>query len=194
MRVEPLELSGLLLIRPRVFEDARGCFFESYHEAKFSQAGILPRFVQDNQSHSRCGVLRGLHAQLERPQGKLVRALRGEIFDVAVDIRPDSPSFGDWAAVRLSESNRLQLWVPVGFAHGFCAVSEVTDVLYKTTTLYDADDEIGIRWDDPEIAIDWPLADPELSVKDSELPLLAELRPRLEASAAYRVDEPSSPQ
>lgn len=193
MRVESLEPAGLLLIQPPAFEDSRGYFFESYHEASFRQAGIGLRFVQDNQSRSVAGVLRGLHAQLERPQGKLVRVLRGEVFDVAVDIRPDSSTFGQWTAASLSAANRQQLWIPPGFAHGFCAVSEIAEVLYKCTELYDRNDEIGIRWDDPDLAIEWPLAEPVLSAKDAALPRLADLRPRLESTPSYRIGEHTSP-
>jgi len=182
MRVEPLQLPEVLLIDPVVHSDARGLFFEAYHQQRYAEIGLAEPFVQDNQSASQRHVLRGLHAQLERPQGKLVRVLRGEIFDVAVDIRPDSPHFGRWAQATLSAENRHQLWVPPGFAHGFYVLSEVAEVLYKCTQPYDAADEIGVRWNDSEVAIDWPTETPLLSRKDQALPSLAELRPRLEAA------------
>jgi dTDP-4-dehydrorhamnose 3,5-epimerase len=188
MRIEPLAIDGLLLVEPSIFTDARGYFFESYNEAVAADAGIGPRFVQDNQSRSLAGVLRGLHAQLRRPQGKLVRVVEGEIFDVAVDLRLASASFGHWAGARLSAENRLQLWVPPGFAHGFCVLSDVAVVLYKCTALYDPTDEIGVRWDDAAVGIEWPVDHPLVSDKDSALPGLAELRPRLEAAPAYAAE------
>lgn len=184
MKIDELQPAGLVLITPDVFEDSRGYFFETYHEERFRRAGIEHRFVQDNQSGSTRGVLRGLHAQLVRPQGKLVRVASGAVFDVALDIRPASPAFGSWAGIELSADNRRQLWIPPGFAHGFCALSDVAEVVYKCTELYDRDDEIGVRWNDPAIGIDWPIADPLLSDKDAGLPLLADLRPRLEAAAS----------
>lgn len=182
MKARPLDLDGLLLIEPTVARDERGRFFESYHRDKLERVGIDACFVQDNQSSSVTRVLRGLHAQLERPQGKLVRVLRGEIFDVAVDIRPDSSTFGHWTSVRLSEDNLLQLWLPPGFAHGFCALSDVAEVFYKCTALYDPADEIGVRWNDPRIAIEWPVEAPILSPKDAALPLLEEIEPKLRAA------------
>lgn len=182
MKIEKLALSGLLLVEPQVFTDDRGSFFESYNERDFRRAGIDRHFVQDNQSRSRQGVLRGLHAQLEKPQGKLVRVMRGAIVDVAVDIRPGSATFGCWEAVRLDPQPPTQLWIPPGYAHGFVALSDPTVVLYKCTELYDPDDEIGIRWDDPDLGIEWPVRSPVLSEKDAALPTLAELEPRLTAS------------
>ena len=182
MRVERLELPDVLLIEPVVYSDPRGLFFEAYHHDRYAAAGVPDPFVQDNQSSSGQHVLRGLHAQLERPQGKLVRVLRGEIFDVAVDIRPDSPTFGRWTHATLSAENRHQLWVPPGFAHGFCVLSDEADVSYKCTRLYDPTDEVGVLWNDPDLAIDWPTDSPLLSSKDLDLPTLAELRPRLEAA------------
>ena len=181
MRASRLELDGLAVIEPTVHTDARGYFYESYHQDKFRELGLDLHFVQDNQSRSNRGVLRGLHAQLRHPQGKLVRALVGEIFDVAVDLRPTSPTFGRWDSIVLSEENKLLLWIPPGFAHGFCALSDVAELSYKCTVTYDQQDEIGVRWDDPDLAIDWPLENPILSEKDLALPTLAELRPRLEA-------------
>ncbi|HEV7669835.1 MAG TPA: dTDP-4-dehydrorhamnose 3,5-epimerase [Thermoanaerobaculia bacterium] len=180
MKFTPTEIPEVILVEPDVFPDSRGFFFEAYHAEKFAANGIVEAFVQDNQSHSIRGTLRGLHAQRLQPQGKLVRTLIGEIFDVAVDIRPGSETFGRWVGATLSAENRLQLWVPPGFAHGFLVLSETADVLYKCTTLYRRDDEIGILWNDPEIGIEWPLdGDPLLSPKDAVAPRLAEIRDRL---------------
>lgn len=170
MNVTPTDLPGVLVIEPRVFEDGRGFFFESFNHAAFEQAlGGPATFVQDNQSHSRARVLRGLHYQVDRPQGKLVRVLHGSIWDVAVDIRPDSPAFGRWTAVELSAGNRRQLWVPAGLAHGFLVLSESADVLYKTTDYYSPQGERCIVWNDPDLAIAWPLAGaPIVSAKDQQ--------------------------
>jgi dTDP-4-dehydrorhamnose 3,5-epimerase len=168
-------LEGVLVIEPDVHRDSRGFFLESWHERKYREAGIPGTFVQDNQSRSVRGTLRGLHAQRARPQGKLVRALRGEIFDVAVDIRPGSRTFGRWVSATLSEDNFRQIFVPKGFAHGFCVLSETAEIEYKCTDFYDRADEIGLRWDDPEIGIAWPLKDPLLSPKDAALPSLSAL-------------------
>ncbi len=167
MRVSPTELPGVLLVEPRVHRDGRGFFFESYHRRRYRQAGIEAEFVQDNHSRSEGSVLRGLHAQLRHPQGKLVRVSQGEIFDVAVDIDPSSPGFGRWVGVRLSAENCRQLYIPPGFAHGFCTLSEVAEVQYKCTDYYHPDDEITVAWDDPQLAIDWPVARPQLSDKDA---------------------------
>jgi dTDP-4-dehydrorhamnose 3,5-epimerase len=175
MRVIPTELPEVLLLEPVVFRDARGFFLETYHQAKYAALGLTLPFVQDNHSRSGQGTLRGLHAQRKRPQGKLVRAVRGEIWDVAVDIRRGSPTFGKWASATLSEDNFRQLWVPPGFAHGFCVLSEIAEVEYKCTALYDRDDEIGVRWDDPDLGIEWPVVKPTLSGKDLALPLLSAL-------------------
>jgi dTDP-4-dehydrorhamnose 3,5-epimerase len=171
-------LPGVVLVEPDVHRDARGFFLETFHAARYREGGIAHDFVQDNQSRSQRGTLRGLHAQRHRPQGKLVRAVRGEIFDVAVDIRPRSPTFGKHVAARLSEENFHQLFVPPGFAHGFCVLSEVAEVEYKCTAFYDRADEIGLRWD--TAGIDWPLREPLLSAKDAALPSLDELRKLLE--------------
>ncbi|MFM7207220.1 MAG: dTDP-4-dehydrorhamnose 3,5-epimerase [Planctomycetaceae bacterium] len=170
MNVTPTDLPGVVVIEPRVFEDARGFFLESFNHAGFEQAlGGSAAFVQDNQSHSRARVLRGLHYQVDRPQGKLVRVLQGAIWDVAVDIRPDSPAFGRWTAVELSAENRRQLWVPPGLAHGFLVLSESADVLYKTTDYYSPPGERCIVWNDPDLAIAWPLAgEPVVSAKDRQ--------------------------
>ena len=178
MRFVQTGLPGVVLVEPDVHRDARGFFLETFHAARYREGGIAHDFVQDNQSRSQRGTLRGLHAQRQRPQGKLVRAVRGEIFDVAVDIRPGSPTFGKHVAARLSEENFHQLFVPPGFAHGFCVLSEVAEVEYKCTAFYDRADEIGIRWD--TAGIDWPLRDPLLSAKDAALPSLDEVRRMLE--------------
>ena len=179
MRVLPTELPDVLLVEPDVFRDARGWFVETFHERKYREAGIAYSFVQDNQSRSTRGTLRGLHAQLRRPQGKLVRAVSGEIFDVAVDIRPGSSTFGKWVAARLTSDDFRQMFVPPGFAHGFCVLSDSAEIAYKCTDFYDPKDEIGIRWNDPAVGIAWPLKDPLLSAKDASLPTLSELRARL---------------
>ena len=179
MKIHATEIPDVKLIEPAVFRDARGFFLETYHQAKYIEAGITQPFVQDNHSRSQRGTLRGLHAQQKNPQGKLVRAVRGEIWDVALDLRVGSPTFGRWAAATLSEANFHQLWVPPGFAHGFCVLSEIAEVEYKCTTLYDRVDEIGVRWDDPALGIEWPVKAPLLSAKDLALPTLAELRGRL---------------
>ncbi|AEP12413.1 dTDP-4-dehydrorhamnose 3,5-epimerase [Chloracidobacterium thermophilum] len=180
MNFIPTELPGVILIEPKVFRDERGFFLETYHAAKFAQAGLDVTFVQDNHSRSVQGTLRGLHAQWRRPQGKLVRVIAGEIFDVVVDIRLDSPTFGRWLGVRLSAENFRQLYVPQGFVHGFCVVSDMAEVLYKCTALYDPGDEIGVIWNDPEIGIDWGIESPLLSEKDRRLPTLRTLVQQLQ--------------
>jgi dTDP-4-dehydrorhamnose 3,5-epimerase len=179
VKVTPTDLPGVLLVEPRVFEDARGYFLETYHREKYGACGIADVFVQDNHSHSTRGTLRGLHAQLKRPQGKLVRAVRGEMFDVAVDIRVGSPCFGRWTGAVLSGTNFRQLYIPAGFAHGFCVLSDEVDVEYKCTDVYVPGDELTIAWNDPEIAIRWPTAEPILSEKDRGAPPLSQLRERL---------------
>jgi dTDP-4-dehydrorhamnose 3,5-epimerase len=177
--VIPGELPEVLLIEPDVYCDARGYFLESFHAKKYDALGIRGPFVQDNHSFSLKGALRGLHVQARRPQGKLVRAVEGEMFDVAVDVRPDSPTFKRWVGARLSGENFRQLWVPPGFAHGFCALSERLHVEYKCTDFYDAEDELALRWDDPDLAVAWPLEAPLLSEKDRRAPRLAEVFERL---------------
>ncbi len=169
-----LDLPGLLLIEPKVFEDDRGFFMETFHADRYFEFGMPRDFVQDNHSKSIKGTLRGLHYQIGKPQGKLVRVTQGEIFDIAVDIRRGSPHFGQWVGVMLTEANKHQLYVPEGFAHGFCVVSETAEFLYKCTDFYAPEEERGIRWDDPELAIDWPVTDPVLSEKDNNYPLLSE--------------------
>ena len=174
MKVIPTEHPEVLLIEPDVFPDPRGFFMETFHAKKFAEAGLPTAFLQDNHSHSVRGVLRGLHYQLQHPQGKLVRVVTGEVLDVAVDIRKGSPHFGRWVSVTLSAENRQQLYVPPGFAHGYCTVSEQADFLYKCTDVYTPGDEYGIAWDDPALAIEWPQLDYLLSDKDRENPLLSE--------------------
>lgn len=174
MKVTPTAIPDVLLIEPKIFGDARGFFFESFNQKSFNEAtGLDVKFVQDNHSRSAKGVLRGLHYQVQQPQGKLVRVVRGAVFDVAVDIRKDSPTFGRWAGVELSENNHRQLWVPAGFAHGFLVLSESADFLYKTTDYYAPQHERCIAWNDSAIGIEWPIPGaPILSSKDSAaLPL-----------------------
>lgn len=168
MKATPLSIPDLLLIEPTVFGDERGYFLESFNHAKFQQAVGRPvDFVQDNQSSSVQNVLRGLHYQIKKPQGKLVRVLSGKVFDVAVDIRKSSPTFGRYAGVELSESNHRQLWIPPGFAHGFVVMSNTAVVLYKVTDYYDPQSERCIVWNDPQLSINWPIASPPvLSIKD----------------------------
>ena len=166
MNVVATALDGVVIIEPRVFGDARGFFFESYHADRYAAAGLPARFVQDNHSCSAPGTLRGLHYQLRRAQGKLVRVLRGSIFDVAVDIRRGSPAFGRWVGVTLSAENKRQLYVPPGYAHGFCVPDEPSEVEYKCTDFYAPEDEHGVAWNDPAIAIAWPVTNPVLSERD----------------------------
>ena len=177
-RFIPQALPEVILIEPALWRDERGYFLESYNAEAWQQAGI-PEFIQDNHSSSGRGVLRGLHAQLRQPQGKLVRVIEGEIYDVAVDIRPSSPGFGKWVAVHLSADNFRQLYIPPGFAHGFCVAGDQAQVLYKVTSPYDPADEITIAWNDPQLSIDWPLSDPVLSEKDAAAGTLADLADRL---------------
>jgi dTDP-4-dehydrorhamnose 3,5-epimerase len=179
MEFRRLDLPGVILVMPDVHPDERGFFLETYHRDKYAGGGIPETFVQDNQSFSHARVLRGLHAQLQYPQGKLVRAITGAIFDVAVDIRPGSPTFGRWVGETLSEENARQLYVPPGFAHGFCVLSATANVQYKCTDVYRPGDEIGVVWNDPEIGIAWPVADPVLNEKDRKAPRLAEIVQRL---------------
>lgn len=174
MQFHETELPGVILVEPKVFADERGFFMESFHQPRFAAAGIALPFVQDNHSKSRKGVLRGLHYQLGHAQGKLVRVVQGEIYDVAVDVRRSSPTFGKWIGVTLSDMNRQQLYIPPGFAHGFCVVSDTAEVLYKTTDVYSPPDERTILWNDPAIGIDWPVQDPIISAKDQVGKRLAE--------------------
>ena len=173
------DLPGVIIVEPDVHQDGRGYFLESYHIEKYRAGGIAERFVQDNESQSTGGTLRGLHLQNRRPQGKLIRVIEGEIWDVAVDVRRPSATFGRWSGVRLSGTNFKQCYVPPGFAHGFCVMSPVARVEYKCTDLYDPGGEIGIAWNDPALAIDWPLKDPILSDRDRGLPTLAAVMDQL---------------
>ena len=170
MKVTPTAIPDVLIIEPRVFGDARGFFYESFNQKAFNEAtGLTLNFVQDNHSRSAQGVLRGLHYQIQQPQGKLVRVVRGAVFDVAVDIRKSSPTFGKWVGLELSEDNRKQIWIPAGFAHGFVVTSESAEFLYKTTDYYAPEHERCIAWNDQGIAIDWPLTTPpSLSAKDQQ--------------------------
>lgn len=168
MRITPLAISDVLLIEPQVHHDARGFFFESYRASELQAAlGFTPTFVQDNHSRSAGQVVRGLHYQIQQPQAKLIRVIAGEIFDVAVDLRRSSPTFGQWVGTRLSADNRHQLWVPEGFAHGFMVLSDAAEILYKTTAYYAPEHERCIRWDDPDLAIAWPAA-PSVILSDKD--------------------------
>nr|XP_061797896.1 dTDP-glucose 4,6-dehydratase-like [Nerophis lumbriciformis] len=173
------DLPGVILVKPDVHGDERGFFLETYHRDKYAKGGIGERFVQDNHSKSSHGILRGLHAQQKKPQGKLVRAVEGEIFDVAADMRQGSPTFGKWVGEVLSAEDFHQLYVPPGFLHGFCVLSETAQVEYKCTALYDPADEVAVIWNDPDLAIDWPIEEPRLSTKDAAAPRLAEITDRL---------------
>lgn len=184
MNLIPTTLNDVYILEPKVFGDERGFFLEAYNEATFQKLGLPTRFMQDNHSGSRKGVLRGLHYQLKQPQGKLVRALRGAIFDVAVDLRKDSPQFGQWFGTELSAENRRMLWVPAGFGHGFLVTSEFAEVSYKATALYAPAFERSILWNDPAIGIEWPLdGEPTLSEKDRDGLPLGEAEVYAESSA-----------
>jgi dTDP-4-dehydrorhamnose 3,5-epimerase len=171
----PTELPGVLVIEPDVHRDARGFFLETYRASRYRDGGVPDEFVQDNHSRSAGGTLRGLHAQLRRPQAKLLRCVAGEIFDVAVDVRRGSPSFGRWVGVTLSAESFRQLYIPAGFAHGFCVTSDAAEVEYKCSEVYDPGDEITVAWNDPAIGIRWPVAEPLLSARDRAAKTLAEL-------------------
>jgi dTDP-4-dehydrorhamnose 3,5-epimerase len=170
----PAAVPGVIIIEPDVHQDRRGFFLETYHAEKYRAGGIPDVFVQDNHSRSTRGTIRGLHLQLKRPQGKLLRVIEGEIFDVAVDVRRGSPTFGKWVGVSVSAENFKQVYIPKGFAHGFAVVSDVAQVEYKCTDVYDAASEIGIAWDDPAIGITWPVSNPVLSDRDTRHPRLAD--------------------
>lgn len=174
MAIEVIEtrLNGVKLIVPNGFQDERGYFMEVFNARDFAEAALPTNFVQDNYSHSVGRVLRGLHYQFPKWQGKLVRVSRGEVFDVAVDIRPESDSYGQWVGITLSAANRKQVYIPPGFAHGFCVTSDQADVVYKCTELYDPQMDRGVLWNDPDIGIDWPISDPLVSPKDAEAPRL----------------------
>jgi dTDP-4-dehydrorhamnose 3,5-epimerase len=172
MRFTETSLPGVLLIEPDVFEDNRGFFMETYHHGKYASGGIDRIFVQDNYSYSIKGTLRGLHYQFPHPQAKLIFPISGEIYDVAVDIRSGSPTFGKWLGINLSSENKRQILIPEGFAHGFCVISDTARVLYKCTDFYYPEHDHGILWSDPALGIDWPVKKPLLSIKDARLPRL----------------------
>jgi len=178
MKVISTSLKGVLLIEPSVFEDKRGFFMETYQQKKYMDSGIESNFIQDNLSFSVRGTLRGLHYQFPHAQAKLVQAIKGEIFDVTVDIRRDSPTFAKWTGVHLSGKNRRQLYIPEGFAHGFCVLSETATFTYKCSDFYSPDSERGIFWSDPDIGVDWPVENPVLSDKDRKYAFLKDLPPQ----------------
>lgn len=177
MKVTETSLPGVWLVEPKVFGDERGFFFETYRAERYAEAGISGPFVQDNMSFSQRGTLRGLHFQNPKAQGKLVYVPQGEAFDVAVDVRVGSPTFGRWTGVTLSGENKRQLYVPEGFAHGFCVVSETALYAYKCTDVYDPAAEVCVRWNDPDIGIEWPADEPLLSPKDAAAPRLGDIDP-----------------
>lgn len=174
MEFNKTELPGVIVIVPDVFADPRGFFFESYHAERYAEGGVQATFVQDCHSKSSQGILRGLHAQYRKPQGKLLRVLQGEVFDVAVDARKGSSHFGKWVGVTLSAANHHQIYIPPGFLHGFCVTSEIAEVAYKCTDVYDPGGELSVAWNDPEIGIEWPIEEPLLSVKDRDAKRLRE--------------------
>lgn len=167
MKIVERKLAGIVLIELQAFNDQRGFFLESFHDRRYREIGITGPFVQDNYSHSKKDVLRGLHFQRRHAQGKLISVVNGEVFDVAVDIRRGSPTFGQWYGTYLNAGNHRQLYIPPGFAHGFCVLSDSVDLLYKCTAYYHPEEEIGVMWNDPDIGIDWPIVNPDLSAKDS---------------------------
>ncbi|ANV85495.1 dTDP-4-dehydrorhamnose 3,5-epimerase [Picosynechococcus sp. PCC 7003] len=177
MKVLSTQLPDVKLIEPTVHVDSRGFFLETYQQDRYTHHHVGPYFVQDNLSLSECGTLRGLHLQWPYPQGKLIYVLQGEVFDVAIDLRVGSPTFGQWVGEILSAENKHQLWIPQGFAHGFCVLSETALVIYKCTDFYHQETELSLRWDDPEVNIDWPLplAEPKLSSKDAQAPYLTDI-------------------
>jgi dTDP-4-dehydrorhamnose 3,5-epimerase len=177
MKILPSSLPEVLIIEPFVFQDERGFFMETYQQRRYTEAGIESNFVQDNLSYSVRGTLRGLHYQVKHAQAKLVQVIEGTIFDVALDIRRGSPYFGQWTSVHLSDENKRQLFLPEGFAHGFCVLSESAQVIYKCTDFYASEYEGGVLWSDPTLAIAWPVLEPLLSEKDSRLPCLADIPP-----------------
>ena len=178
MRIEKTGLDGLLLIEPKCFVDERGFFLESFQDARYREAGITDSFVQDNHSRSKKGVLRGLHFQFEDAQAQIVTVMRGHIYDVAVDVRPDSPTFGRWFGANLSDDGPRQMYMAPGFAHGFCVLSEFADLHYKVSRIYNRHQEGGVRWNDPDLAIKWPLGTPFVSDRDAAYPLLRDLDKR----------------
>lgn len=176
MKLVKTKLSGCIIVEPNVFGDERGFFLETYQEKRYQKIGIKERFVQDNRSRSTKGVLRGLHFQKNKPQGKLVTVTSGDVFDVAVDLRPRSKTFGQYESVILTDENKLQFFIPAGFAHGFCVLSDIAEFQYKCTDYYDPSDECGLLWSDPDINIKWPINEPILSEKDIKQPLLKEIK------------------
>ena len=175
MRIEQTRLPGVLVIEPQCFRDERGFFLESFQAARYRGNGIAETFVQDNHSRSRQGVLRGLHFRVKRPQAQIVTVMRGRVFDVTVDLRPDSATFGRWQGLELSEDGPRQLYMVPGFAHGFCVLSDFADLYYKVSQIYDEGDEGGVAWNDPQIGIRWPIENPVMSSRDRSYPLLREL-------------------
>lgn len=175
MKIVETALPGVLIIEPKVFGDKRGFFVETFQVERYCDAGITLPFVQDNHSRSAKGVLRGLHFQRSRPQGKLVRVSSGSVYDVAVDINPDSPTCGQYVGVELNDENQKQFWIPPGYAHGFCVLSDIADFQYKCTDFYFPEDEGGLLWNDPDVAIPWAIGNPQLSEKDKCNPTLKEL-------------------
>ena len=175
MKILPAEIPGLLIVEPVVYGDNRGFFTETWHRNRYAELGIDRVFVQDNLSRSMKGTLRGMHFQIRRPQAKLVQAISGELFDVAVDLRPDSPTFGKWEGVLLSDKNMRQLYIPEGFAHGFCVLSDTALFSYKCTDFYAPEDEGGLLWSDPDVGIEWPVSTPTLSAKDRAHPRLRDM-------------------
>jgi dTDP-4-dehydrorhamnose 3,5-epimerase len=179
MKIIKTELEGALIIEPRVFEDTRGYFMETYQQERYKDAGIDKVLVQDNLSYSVKNTLRGLHYQINKPQAKLVQVLKGKVFDVAVDIRKDSSTYGKWVGVELSDVNNRQFYIPEGFAHGFCVLSETAYFVYKCSDYYSPEDEGGILWSDPDIGIKWPVSEPVLSEKDMKYSCLKEIKPEM---------------
>ncbi len=176
MIVRETGIGGLMLLQPKCFQDERGFFLESFQRERYAAVGIADDFVQDNHSRSIQGVVRGLHFQVKRPQAQLVTILRGRVFDVAVDLRPDSPSFGKWYGTELDDEEPCQIYMAPGLAHGFCVLSDFADLHYKVSRYYDRDDDGGVVWNDPDIAIQWPIADPKISPRDAAFPRLRDLR------------------
>lgn len=179
MQIIDLPFRGLKLLKPRVFRDERGFFIETYSEPRYREAGIDVSFVQDNHSRSTRGILRGLHYQSSPGQAKLIRVVAGSIFDVAVDIRPDSSTFGQWYGATLDAEEHAQMFIPIGFAHGFCVTSDVADVVYKVSSVYDGKTETGIRWNDPDIGVEWPVTEPLLSERDQRAESFADYAKRV---------------
>lgn len=187
-RFHHVAIPGLVMVEPKVFEDRRGFFLETHHRGKYAEGGIDVSFVQDNHSQSKPGTLRGLHTQIKHPQGKLLRTIEGAIFDVAVDVRRGSPTRGKWYGVELSAGNYRQLFVPAGLLHGFCVVSDGAQVEYKCTDVYHPGDDLTIAWDDPELAIEWPVEKPLLSPADAEGRRIEEVRDQLADICPYSAD------